>query len=80
MAGQLASYLISVPAAVFTIFSTPTFVAGSKMRWQLASVLLYLGVMGWAIGGVAAVIDSTVMVNSRFHDTLWVPAHFQPIT
>jgi cytochrome c oxidase subunit I len=33
-------------------------------------------VMGWAIGGVAAIIDSTVMVNSRFHNTLWVPAHF----
>ena len=32
--------------------------------------------MGWAIGGVAAVIDSTVMVNTRFHNTLWVPAHF----
>ena len=39
-------------------------------------MLLYLGVMGWAIGGVAAVIDSTVMVNTRFHNTLWVPAHF----
>jgi cytochrome c oxidase subunit 1 len=74
--GQLASYMISVPAAVVTIFSTLALVAGSKMRWQLPSVLLYLGVMGWAIGGVAAVIDSTVMVNSRFHNTLWVPAHF----
>jgi cytochrome c oxidase subunit 1 len=74
--GQLASYLISVPAAVVTIFSTLALVAGSKMRWRLPSTLLYLGVMGWAIGGVAAVIDSTVMVNSRFHNTLWVPAHF----
>ncbi len=46
------------------------------MRWTLPPTLLYLGVMGWAIGGVAAVIDSTVMVNSRFHNTLWVPAHF----
>ena len=76
IAGQLSSYLISVPAAVVTIFSTLALVAGSKMRWQLPSILLYLGVMGWAIGGVAAVIDSTVMVNTRFHNTLWVPAHF----
>ena len=76
VAGQLSSYLISVPAAVVTIFSTLALVAGSKMRWQLPSILLYLGVMGWAIGGVAAVIDSTVMVNTRFHNTLWVPAHF----
>src|SRR5262249_36016607 len=74
--GQLSSYLISVPAAVVTIFSTLTLVSGSSMRLQMPSTLLYLGMMGWAIGGVAAVIDSTVMVNSRFHNTLWVPAHF----
>ena len=74
--GQLASYLISVPAAVVTIFSTLVLVRGAAVRWRLPSVMLYLGVMGWAIGGVAAVIDSTVMVNSRFHNTLWVPAHF----
>jgi cytochrome c oxidase subunit 1 len=76
VAGQLASYLISVPAAVVTIFSTLALVYGASMRWKLSSVLLYLGVMGWAIGGVAAVIDSTILVNSRFHNTLWVPAHF----
>ena len=76
VAGQLSSYLISVPAAVVTIFSTLALVYGSNMRWKLPSMLLYLGVMGWAIGGVAAVIDSTVMVNTRFHNTLWVPAHF----
>ena len=29
-----------------------------------------------AVGGVAAVIDSTVAVNLVFHNTLWVPAHF----
>jgi cytochrome c oxidase subunit I len=74
--GQLASYLISVPAAVVTIFSTLVLVYGSETKWKLPSLMLYLGVMGWAIGGVAAVIDSTVAVNSRFHNTLWVPAHF----
>lgn len=74
--GQASSYLISVPAAVVTIFSTLALVYGANTRWTLPSILLYLGVMGWAIGGVAAVIDSTVMVNSRFHNTLWVPAHF----
>lgn len=74
--GQLSSYLISVPAAVVTIFSTLVLIYRSTMRWQLPSVMLFLGVMGWAIGGVAAVIDSTVAVNTRFHNTLWVPAHF----
>ena len=74
--GQLSSYLISVPAAVVTIFSTLVLVYGSNMRWRLPSLMLFLGVMGWAIGGVAAVIDSTVAVNTHFHNTLWVPAHF----
>jgi cytochrome c oxidase subunit I len=74
--GQISSYLISVPAAVVTIFSALVLVYGARMRWSLAPLLLYLGVMGWAVGGVAAVIDSTVAVNSRFHNTLWVPAHF----
>jgi|DewCreStandDraft_5_1066085.scaffolds.fasta_scaffold00162_89 cytochrome c oxidase subunit 1 len=74
--GQVASYFISVPAAVVTIFSALVLVYGASMRWTLSSILMYLGVMGWAIGGVAAVIDSTIAVNLRFHNTLWVPAHF----
>jgi cytochrome c oxidase subunit 1 len=65
-----------VPAAVVTIFSTLVLLYGSTMRWRLPSLMLFLGVMGWAIGGVAAVIDSTVAVNAHFHNTLWVPAHF----
>jgi cytochrome c oxidase subunit 1 len=76
VAGQVSSYLISVPAAVVTIFSTLALVYGARTEWKLPALLLYLGVMGWAIGGVAAVIDSTVMVNTSFHNTLWVPAHF----
>ena len=74
--GQIASYMISVPAAVVSIFGALVLVYGSRMRWNMVSLLLCFGVMGWAIGGVAAVIDSTVAVNVRFHNTLWVPAHF----
>jgi cytochrome c oxidase subunit I len=74
--GQVSSYLISVPAAAVTIFSTLVLVYGTRTEWKLPALMLYLGVMGWAVGGVAAVIDSTVMVNNRFHNTLWVPAHF----
>jgi cytochrome c oxidase subunit 1 len=74
--GQISSYLISLPAAVVTIFSTLVLVWGARMRWSLTALLLYLGVMGWAVGGVAALIDSTVAANFRFHNTLWVPAHF----
>ena len=74
--GQLSSYLISVPAAVVTIFSALAIVYRSTTKWSLAPTLLYLGVMGWAIGGVGAMIDSTISVNQQFHNTLWVPAHF----
>lgn len=74
--GQVSSYLISVPAAVVTIFSALVLVYHSQERWSLAPTLLYLGVMGWAIGGVGAMIDSTITVNQQFHNTLWVPAHF----
>lgn len=74
--GQISSYLLSVPAGVVSIFGALTLVYGAPMRWRLASALLFLGVMGWAIGGIAAVIDSTVQFNVHFHNTLWVPAHF----
>lgn len=74
--GQVASYLVSMPAAVVTIISVLALVFGSRMRWRLPALLFFLGVMGWAIGGMAAVIDSTIIINFRFHNTLWVPAHF----
>lgn len=74
--GQISSYLSSVPAAVMSIFGTLALVHHSKMKWNLASLAFFVGIMNWAIGGVAAVIDATISVNSRFHNTLWVPAHF----
>jgi cytochrome c oxidase subunit I len=74
--GQVSSYLLSVPAGVVSIFGTLALVYASKMRWTLASTLFFLGTMGWGIGGIAAVIDSTVEVNFHYHNTLWVPAHF----
>jgi len=74
--GQIASYASSIPAAVVTIFGALLLVYRSSMRWGLASVLFFVGLAGWAIGGVGAVIDSTITVNAVLHNTLWVPAHF----
>jgi cytochrome c oxidase subunit 1 len=74
--GQIASYASAIPAAVVTIFGALLLVYRSRMRWNLASLLFFLGLVGWAIGGVGAVIDSTISVNARLHNTLWVPAHF----
>jgi len=74
--GQMMSYFSAVPAAVVSIFDGLRVVYGSRMRWTIASVFMFLGLMGWAAGGVGAVIDSTISVNYFFHNTLWVPAHF----
>lgn len=74
--GQMMSYFSAVPAAVVSIFDGLLVVYGSRMRWTIASVFMFLGLMGWAVGGVGAVIDSTISVNYFFHNTLWVPAHF----
>ncbi len=74
--GQICSYFLAVPAGVVSIFGCLALVYASKMKWTLASVLFFLGIMGWGVGGIAAVIDSTVEVNFHFHNTLWVPAHF----
>ncbi|HET8743087.1 MAG TPA: cbb3-type cytochrome c oxidase subunit I [Gaiella sp.] len=73
---SVASYGAALPPAVVTIFTGAVLVWGSRYRWTLASTLLYLGFMGWAIGGTGAVIDSLIPINFRFHNTLWVPAHF----
>ncbi len=71
-----ASFGAALPAAVVTIYTGMMLVWGSQYRWTLASSLLYLGFAGWAIGGTGAVIDSVIPINFRFHNTLWVPAHF----
>ena len=73
---SVASFAAALPVAVVTIYTGMMLVWGSRYRWTLASALLYLGFMGWAIGGTGAVIDSLIPINFRFHNTLWVPAHF----
>lgn len=73
---SISSAGAAIPVAVVTIYTGMMLVWGSRYRWTLTSVLLYLGFAGWAIGGVGAVIDSLIPINFRFHNTLWVPAHF----
>lgn len=74
--GQIASYMSSIPSAVVTVFGAMALVYRAPVKWNLGFSLLFLGLMGWGIGGIGAVIDSTIAVNSKFHNTLWVPAHF----
>jgi cytochrome c oxidase subunit 1 len=74
--GQVASYLSAVPATVVTVFGVIGQVYRSGMQWRFVPLCFCLGIVGWVIGGFAAVVDSTIAVNSVFHNTLWVPAHF----
>jgi cytochrome c oxidase subunit 1 len=73
---SIASFASLLPVAVITIYSMTMLVWGSRYRWTLSSALLYLGLAGWAIGGTGALIDSVIPVNFRFHNTVWVVAHF----
>lgn len=74
--GQLASYLASLPAAGVTVFSVLIAVYRTKIKWLLTNLLFFIGVAGWVIGGLGAVIDATISNNVVLHNTLWVPAHF----
>lgn len=74
--GQVASYVSSLPAALVTLFGALTLIFRSSMKWNITTTFLVLGLMGWGIGGMAAVIDSTIAINAKLHNTLWVPAHF----
>lgn len=74
--GQLASYLASLPAAGVTVFSIFIAVYRTKIKWSLTNLLFFMGIAGWVIGGLGAVIDSTISNNIVLHNTLWVPAHF----
>jgi cytochrome c oxidase subunit I len=73
---EISSYASVLPVAVITIYSMTMLVWGSRYRWTLASTLLYLGLVGWAIGGTGAAIDSIIPFNFRLHNTVWVVAHF----
>lgn len=75
-AGQIISYLSAVPATVVTMFGVITQLYHSKVKWGIIPLTFLIGIAGWAIGGGAAIIDSTIAMNNVLHNTMWVPAHF----
>ncbi|MCC7196339.1 MAG: cbb3-type cytochrome c oxidase subunit I [Gemmatimonadaceae bacterium] len=74
--GQIASYGSALPATAVTIFGVGSQLYRSGIKWTLTPFAFMMSVVGWGIGGAAAVIDATIAVNRVFHNTLWVPAHF----
>jgi cytochrome c oxidase subunit 1 len=74
--GQLLSYTSSLPVLAVTAVGTLANVYRSGMKWNMASSLLFVSIMGWSVGVVPAVIDGTIAINRVMHNTLWVPGHF----
>lgn len=74
--GQFTSYASPLPATAITMFTVISQLYKSKVNWGVVPLMFIIGVAGWAIGGFAAVVDSTIAFNSVLHNTLWVPAHF----
>ncbi|HXF57869.1 MAG TPA: cbb3-type cytochrome c oxidase subunit I [Actinomycetota bacterium] len=74
--GQVGSYGVAFPPIVVTIFGGLLLLYRSGIRWRPAPLFVLAAFAGWAIGGWAAVIDSTPAVNQYLHNTVWVPAHF----
>ena len=74
--GQIVSYLSGIPLLAVTAYSLCVYLYGSKFKWDLASALLVLGVAGWSVGAVPAIIDGMISVNKVMHNTQWVPGHF----
>lgn len=74
--GQIVSYLSGIPLLAVTAFSLCLYLRGSNIKWDLASALLVLGVAGWSVGTVPAIIDGMISINKVMHNTQWVPGHF----
>lgn len=74
--GQIVSYASGVPLIGVTLFSLALYIKGSGLKWDLPVSLLVLGVIGWSIGVLPAIIDGMVAVNKLMHNTQWVPGHF----
>ncbi|MEO6835258.1 MAG: cbb3-type cytochrome c oxidase subunit I [Candidatus Tumulicola sp.] len=74
--GEIASYLAAIPVVVVTVYGGVMLVHRSGMRWSLGSMFLYAGMIGWVVGGIAAILDATIPANVDLHNTLWVPGHF----
>ncbi len=74
--GEISSYLAAVPVVVVTVFGGLMLIHRSGMKWTLGSMFFFAGMVGWIVGGSAAILDATIPFNVDLHNTLWVPAHF----
>lgn len=74
--GQVISYASGLPVLLVTAYGALVNVHRSGIRWSVVPMFLMLGVFGWSIGVLPAIVDGTIAVNYVMHNTLWVPGHF----
>ncbi|MBI3752895.1 MAG: cbb3-type cytochrome c oxidase subunit I [Deltaproteobacteria bacterium] len=72
--GVFGSYMAAFPATVVTVIGAMVLVYRSGIKWTVAPLYMFLGLMSWAIGGFWAVLDAGF--NNAFHNTMFVPGHF----
>ncbi|RKQ34676.1 cbb3-type cytochrome c oxidase subunit I [Oceanobacillus halophilus] len=73
---QILSYSNGLPVLVITAYGALMLVYKSGIKWDLASGLAFLSMLGWTLGVVPAIVDATIVVNHVMHNTKWVPGHF----
>jgi cytochrome c oxidase subunit I len=74
--GEFASFASTVPVLLVAIMGGLSLIYRSGMSWSVPSILVSLGLWGWAFGGIGGVMDAAIPVNQVTHNTLWVPGHF----
>lgn len=74
--GQVFSYANGLPVMVVTAYGALMIVFRSAIKWDFASSMMFLSMLGWVAGAVPAIIDATIVVNHIMHNTKWVPGHF----
>lgn len=74
--GQVLSYANGLPVLVITAYGALMIVYKSGIKWDMASGLAFISMLGWTIGVIPAIVDSAIVVNHVMHNTKWVPGHF----
>jgi cytochrome c oxidase subunit I len=74
--GNLGSFAGGFPSFIVTIVGALSLVVGAGLEWSPTAILMLLGMWGWVLGGLAALLDAIVPVNQVMHNSMWVVAHF----
>src|SRR5699024_4175230 len=74
--GQVLSFANGLPVLVITAYGALMIIYKSKIKWDMASALIFISMFGWTAGVIPAILDSSIIINHVMHNTKWVPGHF----